>query len=159
MLHRLRRQLFTNLVTDPSSLSDFSLSSKLAIVPEELTESFANQGLSKLVRVGNTITVSAPLDDLTAFDSNNEAQGSGKWIGILIGTGLPSIIGVKYGSYALATDDVAEAASVGGVAGEFVLWIKAEVVVDTPKTFTLYDSTGKHTYATVTVNVVDTSEE
>lgn len=114
----------------------------------------ANETKSSVSIDYNTITISAPLDDLEVRTSADPEQGDAKWVGILIDTGMPSIIGVKYGTYDFTATDVAEATAVGGVAGEFVLWIKANIVVDTPKTFVLSKGTA---LAKVTVNVVNTS--
>ena len=69
---------------------------------------------------------------LNTFASTNAAQGSGKWIGLDLDTGLDTIVGVTWGeNYALTQDDVDEAASVGLGAGHIVFWTKAE---DLPKT-------------------------
>lgn len=62
---------------------------------------------------------------MNSFTSTNAAQGSGKWIGIDIGTNLSSIEGAKWNGSALTADDVAEAASVGLGAGHIVFWGKA----------------------------------
>lgn len=72
---------------------------------------------------------------------------------MVIDTGEDDITKLKYNGYDLTQADVAEAASVGQGAGKFILWIKAEVVAETPKTFTL-SMEGKES-ATMTVAVVD----
>lgn len=101
------------------------------------TESQANQDAVTVTQSGNTITISGSLEALNSFASTNEAQGSGKWIGLDLNTGLDSIVGVKWGdSYTLAQDDVDEAASVGLGAGHIVFWTKAE---DLPKTIKVAD--------------------
>jgi hypothetical protein len=97
------------------------------------------------------VTIKVPVDELIPFDSNNPAQGIHKWIGLSIGTGLASIIDVIYnGTYALATADVNEATNVGCPAGSFVLWIKCDEVVETPKVITL----GKPGFKAETVTIV-----
>ena len=86
---------------------------------------------------GNVITIVASLDALEAFDSASPGQGIHKWIGLGVGTGLSSILQMTYNGGAAAQADVDEAAAVGLGDGEFVLWIKADEVVSTPKVFTL----------------------
>jgi len=69
---------------------------------------------------------------LNSFASTNPAQGSGKWIGLDLNTGLDTIVGATWGdSYELTQADVDEAASVGLGAGHIIFWTKAE---DLPKT-------------------------
>ena len=81
--------------------------------------------------------ISGALDSLKTFASTNPAQGEGKWIGLDLNTGLDSIIGAKWGSsYLLTQDDVDEAASVGLGAGHIIFWTKAE---DLPKTILIND--------------------
>ncbi len=69
---------------------------------------------------------------MNSFASTNPAQGSGKWIGLDLNTGLDTIVGSTWGdSYELTQEDVDEAASVGLGAGHIIFWTKAE---DLPKT-------------------------
>jgi hypothetical protein len=76
---------------------------------------------------------------LTAYDSSDPAQGSGNWIGVILGgfkvnggaaAGTTDLFysadGVTYTQ--LAAADLTEAQSVGGVDGEFILWLKSEAV-------------------------------
>lgn len=62
---------------------------------------------------------------MNSFASTNAAQGSGKWIGLDLGTNLSSIEGATWNGSALTADDVAEAASVGLGAGHIIFWGKA----------------------------------
>lgn len=102
-----------------------------------------------------TVTIKVPVDELIAFDSNNPEQGIHKWIGLSIGTSLTSIINIIYnGTYALAQDDFDEATAVGCPAGSFVLWIKCDEAVDTPKVITL----SKPGYKTETLTIVIENE-
>ena len=94
------------------------------------------------------ITVKGNLDELNTFASTNAAQGSGKWIGIDIDTGLDTIVGAKWNkTYTLTQDDVDEAASVGLGAGHIIFWVKAETL---PKTITI--GADGHEDAVITVN-------
>ena len=104
-------------------------------------ELIANQ--SKVTDISiedDVITVSVNVDELVAFPSSNLEQGTHKWIGMNITTGLPDITAVKYNGYQLTSDDVTEAASVGGSAGDIVMWLKCDEIIDTPKLFTLWAS-------------------
>ena len=85
-----------------------------------------NQAAITLSTTKDAIEVSANLDDLIEYPSSVEAQGSGKWIGIGIDTGKPSILGVSVGDYALQQSDIDEAKAVGLDDGSFVFWFKAE---------------------------------
>ena len=108
--------------------------SKLATAPNDAnkTQSQANQDAVTVTQNGNTITITGSLDALNSFASTNPAQGSGKWIGLDLNTGLDTIVGSTWGdSYELTQDDVDEAASVGLGAGHIIFWTKAE---DLPKT-------------------------
>lgn len=102
-----------------------------------------------MTQSGNTITISGSLADLNEFASTNSAQGSGKWIGLDLNTGLETIVGATWGdNYTLNQDDVDEAASVGLGAGHIVFWTKAE---DLPKTIKINGES-------FTVNFVNTAE-
>lgn len=85
-----------------------------------------NQAAITLSTTKDGIEVSANLDDLVEYPSSVEAQGSGKWIGIGIDTGKPSILGVSVDDYALQQIDIDEAKAVGLDNGSFVFWFKAE---------------------------------
>jgi hypothetical protein len=86
----------------------------------------------------NIISVTVDVDELVEFDSSNPAQGIHKWVGILITTGLSDITKIKYNGYQLTQDDVTEAAGVGGSAGDIIMWLKCDEIVETPKLFTLW---------------------
>ena len=113
----------------------------------------ANQNAVTITFKGDDIDILGDVDALEAYPSSNPAQGTHKWVGLLIDTGEDSIIGVKYNDYDLTQEDVDEAKSIGGKDGEFVLWVKADEVVVSPKTFTL-SKEGKDTRS-ITINVTD----
>lgn len=85
-----------------------------------------NQSAITLSTTKDAIEAIANLDNLAEYDSSNEAQGTGKWIGIGIDTGKPSILGVSVDDYALQQSDIDEAKAVGLNDGSFVFWLKAE---------------------------------
>ena len=93
--------------------------------------------------------VTGKLDELNSFASTNASQGSGKWVGIDINTGLDSIIGATWNGGALTQADVDEAASVGLGAGHIIFWTKADVIKDIPKTIII----AKEGYDSVTLTV------
>jgi len=117
-------------------------------------ELIANQ--SKVTDISikdDIISVSVDVDELVAFPSSNPAQGTHKWIGMNITTGLPDITAIKYNGYQLTAADATEAAAVGGSAGDIVMWLKCDEIVDTPKIFTLWSSGyGENTYMVVIEN-------
>lgn len=85
-----------------------------------------NQSAITLNTTKDSIEVSADINVLLEYPSSNEAQGTGKWIGIGIDTGKPSIIGVSVDDYGLQQIDIDEAKAVGLPDGSFVFWFKAE---------------------------------
>ena len=105
----------------------------------------ANNAKATVSLADGAITVSADVDALEESESSAPGQGTHKWIGLGIGTGLPSVALAKYNGGQLSDADAAEAVSVGlDQPGEFVLYIRADEVVDTPKAITLQaDGYGK----------------
>ena len=82
-------------------------------------------------------TLTADTEAMISFESANPQQGSHKWVGILISTGLSDILTTKYNEYQLQAVDVTEAKAVGGGDGDLILWLKCDEVLLTPKVFTL----------------------
>ena len=127
-------------------------------VPAGLAENRAacqeNQSKAKTSIVGNTmtVTVTGGVDSLNEWASSNPSQGTGKWIALDIATGTTDITTVEYQGELLTAADVEEADLWGFANGHFVLWIKAENVKTTPKTFTLG---GDGETKTFTIKVVD----
>lgn len=127
----------------------FKITAKIATIPSQEV----NQNACTVNTSGNTITVSAKLAEMQEFQSTS-GQGLAKWVGILISTGLDSIEGVLYNGTALTSADVSEASSVGGAAGDIILWIKAEEVVNSPKNIILTDPS-TNAVVSITVKVVN----
>jgi hypothetical protein len=101
----------------------------------------ANQSKVTAITIENdVITVTVPVSELIAFPSSNPDQGTHKWIGMAITTGLSDITAIKYNDYQLTAEDVAEATAVGCSAGDIVMWLKCDEIVTTPKIFTLWAS-------------------
>ena len=98
----------------------------------------ANNEKASVALTDGIITIATDVNSLEESESSAPGQGTHKWIGLGIGTGLSSVALVKYNGSQLTVADEEEAVSVGlNQAGEFVLYIRADEVVDTPKTITL----------------------
>ena len=111
----------------------------------------ANNAKAAVSLADGVVTIAADVDALEESESSAPGQGTHKWIGLGIGTGLSSVALVKYNGSQLTEADADEAASVGlEQPGEFVLYIRADEVVDTPKTITL-QSDG---YGEIAVSIV-----
>ncbi len=118
----------------------------------------ANNAKASVVLTENTIVVTADVDELEESESSVSGQGTHKWIGLGIGTGLSSVALANYNGSQLTDADATEAASVGlDQAGEFVLYIRADELVDTPKTITLNADGFEEAKLTITV-VAPTTE-
>ena len=130
----------------------------VANIPTSLGEDMsANQSKVEFVTIeDNIITVTAPVDELLAYPSSNPAQGTHKWVGMLITTGLPDITAVKYNGSQLTAADATEATTVGGSAGDIVMWLKCDEIINTPKVFTLWAS--GYPEATFTVVITEPEE-
>ena len=130
----------------------------VANIPTSLGEDMsANQSKVEFVTIeDNIITVTAPVDELLAYPSSNPAQGTHKWVGMLITTGLPDITAVKYNGSQLTAADATEAAAVGGSAGDIVMWLKCDEIINTPKVFKLWAS--GYPEATFTVVITEPEE-
>lgn len=111
---------------------------KLTTIPadENAEDCEFNQNAVRFAVAGNQLQIRS-VEELRSFASTNEAQGSGKWVGIDIDTGLETIEGILWGDYELNADDVAEAASVGLGAGHIIFWVKADAIANIARTITL----------------------
>lgn len=116
--------------------------------------SIKNQALTRLSSAGSELIVYSDLANMVAYKSDDAGQGIGKWVGLLINTGVSDITKLTYNGSPLTSTDVKEATQAGGSAGDIILWIKAEVVAKTPKTITLA-GTG-YTTKSIKIKVVDT---
>ena len=105
----------------------------------------------------NVITVAVPVSELISFPSSNPAQGTHKWIGMLITTGLSDITAVRYNGSQLTAADATEATAVGGSAGDIVMWLKCDEIINMPKVFTLWAS--GYPEATFTVVIAEPEDE
>lgn len=113
-----------------------------------------NQNKAAVKVDGNIINVfiDGGVDSLDKWESTDPGQtGEAAWIALDIDTGTKDITTVKYGNSYLTAEDVADATAWGLPAGHFILWIRADVVATTPKTFTLKSS--GYTDTQVTINV------
>ena len=111
----------------------------------------ANNAKASVAYEDEVITITADVDDLEESESSAPGQGTHKWIGLGIGSGLDSVTEVTYNGSPLTEDDAAEAVSVGlDQNGEFVLYVRAEELAETAKVITL-NADG---YAKVAISIV-----
>lgn len=96
-----------------------------------------HSAVTALTYEDGVFTLTADTEAMVSFESANPQQGSHKWVGILISTGLSDILTTKYNEYQLQAVDVTEAKAVGGGDGDLILWLKCDEVIQTPKVFTL----------------------
>lgn len=108
-------------------------------VPDDVNiiESQANQDMVTITQLENNISIDVAdgetLNDYDLMESGSE----GKWIGLSIDTGLDDITKVKYNGQYMTEEDVEKADAVGILAGNFVLWVNYDELVDSTITFTL----------------------
>lgn len=88
----------------------------------------ANQNAITLTVDGNEYTINGKLDELVAFPSSVEAQGTHKWVALDIATGLKSIVGATWDGSELTQDDENEALALGLPKGHIVFWAKADAL-------------------------------
>ena len=113
----------------------------------------ANNSKASVALEDGVVTISANVDELEESESSAPGQGTHKWIGLGIGTGLSSVALAKYNGEQLTDADASEAVSVGlDQPGEFVLYIRADEVADTPKVITL--KADGYAEASITLRVV-----
>ena len=111
----------------------------------------ANNAKASVAYEDGVITITADVDDLEESESSAPGQGTHKWIGLGIGTGLDSVTEVTYNGSPLTADDAAEAVSVGlDQNGEFVLYVRAEELAETAKVITL----NADSYAEIAISIV-----
>ena len=141
---------YTDASSDPDT---FTVTVAAAPTPTEADGVANNDKIQSIVMEGDTATIYVDLDELTSFASSDPNQGSGKWLALEVATGVVPITDVAYNGYSLTAQDISDAIATGCSEGSFVLYIKAEVVAATPKSFTL--SSDGYTDKTITLTVTD----
>lgn len=133
--------------------------SNLPTPPETPAECALNQAAVESFAIADgIITVTVDPADLAEYASSNPAQGTHKWVGMEITTGLSDITAVKYNGYQLTAEDAAESVSVGSSEGDIVMWLKVDEILHTPKVFTLWASGYPKTAFTVVIAVPEPQE-
>jgi hypothetical protein len=142
------------------TLNEWNVSvSDLPTPPETPAECALNQAAVESFAIADgIITVTVDPADLAEYASSNPAQGTHKWVGMEITTGLSDITAVKYNGYQLTAEDAAESASVGSSEGDIVMWLKVDEILHTPKVFTLWASGYPKTAFTVVIAVTESQE-
>lgn len=144
MLLQVRLQQVTHIHPNTSATDLDVIVAKIdgTAVPNDINilESQANQNMVTITQSENNISIKVAdgetLNDYDLMESGSE----GKWIGLSIDTGLDDITKVKYNGQYMTEEDVEKADAVGLLAGNFVLWINHDELVDSPDntiTFTL----------------------
>lgn len=134
---------------------EFNIDSNLIPTPTEADLTFNHSKVESVECENDVIEVKVDVDALRAYPSSNPAQGTHKWLGLEIKTGLSTIVGITYnGDYVLTPADATEAASVGCSDGSFVLYIKAEVIAENDRVITLAKSGYREAY--ITIKVINT---
>ena len=111
----------------------------------------ANNAKASVAYADGAITITADVDALEESESSAPGQGTHKWIGLGIGTGLGSVTQATYNGSPLTAEDASEAVSVGlDQDGEFVLYVRAEELAETAKVITL-NADG---YEEITISIV-----
>ena len=91
-----------------------------------------NQNHVSIIQSGANAVIYA-LEELRTFDSTDENQGLGEWIGIDIDTGTDDITELSWNGYPLTENDVEEAAGIGLGAGHIIFWAKAADLASSAK--------------------------
>ncbi len=98
----------------------------------------ANNAKASAAYADGVITITADVGALEGTEISGHEQGQHKWIGLGVGTGLSSVELVKLNGSAMTLSDAEEATAVGlDYPGEFVLYVCAEEIAETPKSITL----------------------
>ena len=124
-------------VTPDPVLTTLSVTgSKILSTDVSQSESQANQDEILVTSSDNVINISATVDELEEFTTTD---GTHKWVGLTIDTGVADIAGVTLNGNAVSVTD-----------GKFELWLDAESVF--PKTYTLAATGYADTTITITLN-------
>ena len=143
--------------------ADWDIDARLAQPKDTNNANKNHEQVESVAYAEGTITVTGDLAKMTAVKSEDPAQegATKKFVGILVSTGVEDIKTVKYNGTAFGDQDITDRDNVVGTdeaktaaaKDEFVLWIDAEAVEKTAKTFTLEREGAEK--ATVTVKFVD----
>lgn len=118
-----------------------------------------NNGKAAVSIDGTSIAITVDVADLEEYDSGASGQGVHKWIGLGIGTGLSVLTKMRYNGEAVTDADLTEATGVGlDQPGEFVLWVKADEVINTPKVITLDADGYAQAKLTISVTLPETND-
>ena len=116
----------------------WNVTAGLAPTPTEDVLVANKEKVQSVTLADGVINVIVDVDALTESASSDPNQGTHKWVALEIGTGISDITSVKYNGAALTDQDVSDAQATGCTAGSFVLYIRAEEVIEVPKTITLW---------------------
>ena len=98
-----------NPVTPPGDTFTWDISARLAKHSRGAAEDHDNwKEVESVTYTNGTISIVANVEGLASYASSNEAQGPGKWIGILVGTGESDITKISYKGTPLEQTDVTD---------------------------------------------------
>lgn len=103
----------------------------------------------------HNIHVIGALDNLYSFASTNPNQGTKKWIGFDLDTGLETIKGLSWNGYVLTQDDEDEASGLGLENGHIVFWVGAEDLYNNGYTVTIADGNNANESLTLSFDFVN----
>ena len=133
-------------------LLQFTIDAYAAPTPTEADGVTNNNMISTVTVVdGNIISITADVANLISFASSEPSQGTHKWLAIGVDTGIIPLTNVYYGDYQFTQSDINDASATGCTESSFVIYIKADEVINTPKTFTLKSNGYADKEVTITV--------
>ena len=105
--------------------------------PTDSTVAQNNAKVEAVTLADNVLTIKVDVEKLTESASSVVEQGTHKWLGLEVKTGMQDITKVLYNGKALTSADVTDATLTGCSSGSFVLYIKSDVVAKEAKKITL----------------------
>ena len=133
----------------------FNMTVNHSVVDQEASHANRTYNTSKISDVAIadnviTITLSEKVKDLKDFDGGN-GWGVHKWLGIGVSAGL-ALTALYFNGTQLTSDDVAEATAMGLDNLYFVLWVKAERIIEgASNKFTLWATGFEETEYTLVI--------
>lgn len=152
--------------SDPTPLNVQITKLPSANAPKDANEAIckANQDAVTVTQSGDTVTVTGDLSALQESESSNPSQGTAKWVALVVNTGKSyTSADIYYNGEKLPASEFTEAQDLGlSGSSNIILWIKAEVVAETPKVIKLLakekdSDTIIKTETTITINFVNTA--
>ena len=129
----------------------WNLTAGLAPTPTEEVLVSNKEKVHSVTLEDGQLTICVDVAELEESASSEPSQGTHKWLALEIGTGITDITAVRYNGSALTALDVSDAQATGCATGSFVLYVKTEELVETPKVIRLAADGYGETAITITV--------